>query len=81
MRLENKVAVVTGAQRGIGRAISEAFAREGAKVVVSDIAELEDIESTVRDINSKVGREATLAIHVDVTKAEDVDRGSKGYLG
>jgi len=38
-RLDGKVAVITGASDGIGRAIAEAMAREGAHVVVSDIAD------------------------------------------
>ena len=37
MRLEGKVAIVTGAASGMGKAIAEAYAREGAKVVVSDL--------------------------------------------
>ena len=36
MRLENKVAIVTGAASGMGKAIAEGYAKEGAKVVVSD---------------------------------------------
>jgi NAD(P)-dependent dehydrogenase (short-subunit alcohol dehydrogenase family) len=36
MRLENKIAVITGAGRGIGLAAARAFVREGAKVVVAD---------------------------------------------
>jgi NAD(P)-dependent dehydrogenase (short-subunit alcohol dehydrogenase family) len=37
MRLKDKVAVITGAARGIGAAIAEGFAREGARVCIADI--------------------------------------------
>ena len=39
MKLDNKTAIVTGARRGIGRAIALALAKEGANVVVSDISQ------------------------------------------
>lgn len=39
MRLKNKIAVVIGAASGIGREIAEAFAREGAKITIADLAE------------------------------------------
>ncbi|HJK89313.1 MAG TPA: 3-oxoacyl-ACP reductase family protein [Polyangiaceae bacterium LLY-WYZ-15_(1-7)] len=39
MRMQNQVAIVTGAARGIGRAVAERFAREGAKVVLGDVLE------------------------------------------
>jgi len=49
MKLERKVALVTGGAQGIGRAIALTLAREGAKIVVSDI-NLEKAEETCREI-------------------------------
>ena len=64
-----KVAFVTGAANGIGRAAALAFAREGASVVVADVSE-QGNQETVRQIEEQGGR--ALAVRCDVTRAEDV---------
>ncbi len=64
-----KVAFVTGAGSGIGRATALAFAREGASVVVSDISE-QNVRDTARRIE-ELGERA-LAVACDVTRSEDV---------
>jgi NAD(P)-dependent dehydrogenase (short-subunit alcohol dehydrogenase family) len=75
-RVENgsytgKVAFVTGAANGIGRAASLAFAREGASVVVADVSE-QGNQETARLIKKQGGR--ALAVTCDVSRAEDVQR-------
>src|SRR2546426_10360835 len=64
-----KVAFVTGAASGIGRAAALAFAREGASVVVADVSE-KDNQETARMIEEQGGR--ALAVRCDVTRVEDV---------
>ena len=70
MRLKDKNAVVTGAGSGIGRAISRGFAREGARVVVSDIIPAR-AEETVEMIQSAGGE--AIAVEANVTKKNQVD--------
>jgi NAD(P)-dependent dehydrogenase (short-subunit alcohol dehydrogenase family) len=69
MGFTEKVAFVTGAASGIGRAAALAFAREGASVVAADVSE-EGNQETVRLIETQ-GRRA-LAVRCDVTKSADV---------
>jgi len=64
-----KVAFVTGAASGIGRAAALAFAREGASVVVADVSE-QGNQETARMIEEQGGR--ALAVRCDVTRGEDV---------
>jgi NAD(P)-dependent dehydrogenase (short-subunit alcohol dehydrogenase family) len=69
-RFGGKVALVTGAASGIGQACAQLFAKEGASVVVSDIA-LEGGEQTVRLIEEG-GGEASF-VEADVSKAAEVE--------
>lgn len=71
MRLKDKIAIVTGAGRGIGAATAMKFAKEGAKVVVADINE-EDVNNTVEEIKS-AGGEAVASI-ANVVNKEEVDK-------
>lgn len=70
MKLNDKTAIVTGARRGIGRAIALALAGQGANVVVSDISQ-EDCQKVVHEIEG-LGRKG-LAIKCDVSSSGDVE--------
>ena len=71
MRLQDKVAVVTGAARGIGRAIALRFADQGAKVVINDLQH-EALEDTARAIIER-GGEALIAA-ADIGERSDAER-------
>jgi NAD(P)-dependent dehydrogenase (short-subunit alcohol dehydrogenase family) len=66
--LENKIAIITGAGSGIGKAAALLFADEGAKVVVSDIAE-DKGQKTVEEIKLKGGD--AIFVKADTSKSED----------
>ncbi|AIQ31487.1 3-ketoacyl-ACP reductase [Paenibacillus sp. FSL P4-0081] len=69
MKLQDKVAIVTGAASGVGRAIAELYAKEGAKVVVADLNG-NSITEVVEGINLAGG--TALGVVANVTKEEDV---------
>jgi 3-oxoacyl-[acyl-carrier protein] reductase len=77
LKLAGKVALVTGAAQGIGKAVALLLARNGADIVVSDI-NLEKAEETAKEVQV-LGRKA-LAIKVDVAKSNDVDKMVQAIL-
>jgi glycerol dehydrogenase len=72
-RLDNKVTLITGAARGIGKAIALVFARQGAKVIGFDLS------SKVQDLSSELG-DAVLPLEVDVTQEEQIESALKKSL-
>jgi 3-oxoacyl-[acyl-carrier protein] reductase len=71
-RLSGKVAIVTGASRGIGLAIARRFADEGAKVVVNYVSRKEEADAVVQAIASAGGD--AIAVQADVSRSADVNR-------
>ncbi len=71
-KLSNQVAVVTGASKGIGAAISKALAAEGASVVVNYSSSKQGADRVVQEIVSKGGE--AIAVQADVSKQADIAR-------
>ena len=72
MRLQDKVAIVTGAAGGIGRASVRRFAQEGARVVAADI-QSQGVEETAREVGADFP-DAVIPRTVDVSKADQVEK-------
>jgi 3-oxoacyl-[acyl-carrier protein] reductase len=70
--LTGKVAVVTGASRGIGRATAERLARDGASVVINYAISDEEAKAAVREIEKQGGK--AMAIQADIARLDDIAR-------
>ena len=71
--LEDKVAVVTGSSKGIGKAIAVELAREGCRVALAARGE-KDLEEAAEDVRRSGSSGDVLAVAADVTKADEVER-------
>ena len=76
MRLEGKVALITGGARGQGAAESRLFAREGAKVVIADVLDADGM-AVAAQIN-ELGGDATY-VHLDVSSEKRLAAGYRGH--
>ena len=72
MKLQGKVAVVTGAATGIGQAIAVAFAKEGAAIVIDYVGDASVSQATIKAIQAASG--SALAVQADVSKPADVTK-------
>ena len=70
--LRGKIVLITGASKGIGKAIAEAFAVEGSKVAITARG-AEELQKTAREISKSTGVEV-MGITADMAKAEDISR-------
>ena len=72
MKLNGKVAIVTGAASGLGKAIAVRFAQEGAKVAIADLNK-QAADAVAGEIESAGGR--SISVAMDVTSEDDVNNG------
>src|SRR5262249_34248253 len=73
IRLDGKVAVVTGASRGLGRAMAQALAKAGARLVLAS-PETEMLEQVAADIEAHHGKGCALPLTTDITRRADCER-------
>jgi 3-hydroxybutyrate dehydrogenase len=73
MRLQGKVAIVTGAASGIGRAMAQRIAMEGANVVIADLDQAR-VEAAAAEVNA-AGKGKALGVAMDVTSEDSVEQG------
>ena len=77
-RLENKVAIITGAGSGIGKESAKLFTQEGAKVVIAEL--IEDLGIATQDSIKAEGGEAFF-VQTDVTDPESVEQAIEAIQG
>ena len=76
MKLKDKVAIITGSSRGIGRSTAQLFAKEGAKVVVNYKTE----KAKAEEVAKQIGKANSLVVQADVTQEKDVKKLVKETL-
>ena len=78
MQLKGKVAIVTGSSRGIGKAVAERFAREGARIVVNYVRNKKAADAVAAGIRKAGGK--AIAVKADVSKRADAERLIKSAI-
>ena len=78
MKCNGKIAIVTGAGRGLGRGIARKLAQEGAVVVACDVA-LENVQETVKLIDTEGGKAKAMACNV--ASLQDVEALFQSVIG
>jgi len=72
MKLKDKVAVITGSARGIGKAVAKRFAKEGAKVTINAVRSADKAKATAEEIGKDGGK--AVVVLADVSKKSDAER-------